>query len=116
MFGISTEERFNEILPGIKIKTLVHGEKTLMTKFVMQEGSILPAHSHPFEQTGYLLKGKIKLTVGEKSFEVNPGGSWCIESDMEHSAEILEDSAAIEIFTPQRKDYIQHLFTVDTMA
>lgn len=107
MFGISTQERFNDILPGIKIKTLVHGEKTLMTKFIMESGSSLPKHSHPYEQTGYLISGKIRLTIGENTSELNPGDSWCIDSGMAHSAEILEDSSALEIFTPPRADYIK---------
>jgi quercetin dioxygenase-like cupin family protein len=115
MFGTSTEERFNDILPGIKIKTLVHGEKTLMTKFIMEKGSTLPKHSHPYEQAGYLLKGKIKLTIGDKSFDVNPGDSWCIESGEEHSAHILENSSALEIFTPPRADYIKHFCIEDTI-
>jgi len=113
MFGTSTEERFKDILPGIKIKTLVYGKKSLMSKFVMEIGSSLPAHSHPYEQTGYLLKGRIKLTIGENSIEVNPGDSWCIETDMEHSAVILEDSEALEIFTPLRADYLHYFSTED---
>jgi len=113
MFGKFTDERFNNILPGIKIKTLVHGEKTLMTKFVMERGSSLPKHSHPYEQTGYLLRGKIKLSIGEKTFDVNPGDSWLIEAGIEHSAMILEESAALEIFAPPRADYIKHFSMED---
>jgi len=113
MFGTFTNERFNEILTGVKIKTLVHGEKTLMTKFVMLSGSTLPKHSHPYEQTGYLLKGKIRLTIGKNSFDVNPGDSWCIESGVEHTADILQDSEALEIFNPPRADYIKHFSLED---
>lgn len=113
MFGTFTEERFNEILPGIKIKTLVHGEKTLMTKFVMKTGSTLPKHSHPYEQIGYLLSGKIRLTIGKETFEVKPGDSWCIECGVEHTAEILEDSSALEIFNPPRADYMKHFSIED---
>ncbi len=113
MFGKFTEERFNNILPGINIKTLVHGEKTLMTKFVMKSGSSLPKHSHPYEQTGYLLQGKIRLTVGERTYDVIPGDSWCIESGIEHFAMILEDSEALEIFSPPRADYIKHFSIED---
>jgi len=113
MFGTFTEERFNDILPGIKIKTLVHGQDTLMSKFVMQRGSKLPAHSHPYEQTGYLLNGKIRLTIADKSLEMKPGDSWCVGSGVEHSADILEDSSALEIFTPPRADYMKYFCSDD---
>lgn len=115
MFGTFTGEGFNDILDGIRIKTLVHGEKTLMSKFIMKRGSVLPRHSHPYEQTGYLLKGSIILTIEEQSFEVKPGDSWCIKSGAEHSAEIIEDSEALEIFTPPRPDYIKHFSIDDTL-
>lgn len=115
MLGKLTDQRFNDILPGIKIKTLVHGAGTLMSKFVMQNGSKLPAHSHPYEQTGYLLKGKIVLTIGNNSYDVNPGDSWCIDSGVEHSADITEDSEALEIFSPPRADYMKHFSKSDTL-
>ncbi len=115
MLGKSTVERYNDILPGIKIKTLVHGAGTLMTKFVMQGGSKLPAHSHPYEQTGYLLSGKIRLTIGSDSHDVSPGDSWCIGPDIEHSADIIDDSEALEIFNPPRADYIKHFSKTDVV-
>ncbi len=67
MFGTKSDEGYREVLKGIKIKTLVHGKETLMTEFVMNRGSELPLHGHVYEQTGYLVKGKIKLHVGDMS-------------------------------------------------
>jgi quercetin dioxygenase-like cupin family protein len=106
MLGKSTQERYTEILPGIKIKTLVHGPKTMMTKFILAKGSVVPVHKHPYEQTGYLIKGRIRLTLGKTTFDVAENDSWCIDSDTEHAAEIIEDSVALEIFSPARPDYV----------
>ncbi len=97
---------YKQALPGIKLKTLVHGEKTLFSEFRMEANSILPKHSHIYEQTGYLVKGKIKLTIGPQTYEALPGDSWCIPSNTEHSAEIVEESLAIEVFSPVREDYL----------
>jgi quercetin dioxygenase-like cupin family protein len=109
MFGIKTDKNYKEILPGIKIKALCHGEHTLMTEFILTKNSILPEHSHPYEQTGYLVKGKIKLFVNGNSREITPGDSWCIKKDIKHKAAIIEDSVALEIFSPVREDYLQFL-------
>jgi len=62
-------------IEGVKQKTLVYGDKTLMTEFVLEEGSDLPIHSHPHEQTGYLVSGKLKMFIGEEIFTVEPGDS-----------------------------------------
>lgn len=106
MFQKSSRLGYAVALPGIELKTLVHGEKTLMTEFLLEEGRQLPKHSHPHEQTGYLIKGHIRLTIGAKDYDVLPGDSWCIPGEVEHCAEIIEDSVAIEVFSPLREDYL----------
>ena len=106
MFYKADESGYRQVLPGIELKTLVYGEKTLFSEFRMEANSILPEHSHIYEQTGYLIKGKIRLAVGEQTFEASPGDSWCIPSNTVHSAEILENSLAIEVFSPVREDYL----------
>lgn len=106
MFYRADESGYKEVLPGIKLKTLVYGEKTLFAEFIMKSESILPSHSHPHEQTGYLVKGRIRLTIGDEKFEAEPGDGWAIPGNTYHSAEILEDSVAIEVFSPVREDYL----------
>lgn len=106
MFYRADENGYKEVLPGIQLKTLVYGEKTLFAEFRMEANSKLTSHSHPNEQTGYLVAGRIILTIGENKFEAGPGDSWCITENTLHSAEILEDSVAIEVFSPVREDYL----------
>lgn len=109
MIGVHSDDRYHELLDGIRIKTLVHGEKTLMTEFLLARGSVLPSHRHPYEQTGYLVSGRIILHIGDSRHEMAPGDSWCIPEDAPHQAEILEDSVALEIFSPLRRDYLKFL-------
>jgi quercetin dioxygenase-like cupin family protein len=95
-----------EPLPGIRFKTLAYGAKTLLTEFHLEKGRLLPRHSHPQEQTGYLISGAIRLTIGNQKFDAKPGDCWCIEGGVEHQAEIIEDSVAIEVFSPVRQEYL----------
>jgi quercetin dioxygenase-like cupin family protein len=106
LFCKADKDGYRQVLPGIRLKTLVHGEKTLFTEFRLTAGSTLPGHAHPHEQSGYLVKGRLRLTIGQQTFEAGPGDSWCIPGHTEHSAEILEDSLAIEVFAPVREDYL----------
>jgi quercetin dioxygenase-like cupin family protein len=106
MFQKHSESGYTLAIPGIEQKTLVYGERTLMTEFLMKKGSRLPQHSHPHEQIGYLVNGRIRLSIGLEESDVVPGDSWCIPSGAEHGAEILEDSVAIEVFSPVREDYL----------
>ncbi len=106
MFTIHDENGYATPIEGIEMKTLVYGENSLMTRFRLTKGAVLPAHAHPHEQTGYLVSGRIILHIGDQSHKVGPGDSWCIKGDVEHQAEILEDSVAIEVFSPVREDYL----------
>lgn len=106
MFSQHKEAGYTKPLPGILQKTLVFGDKTLMTEFILTKGSTLPLHTHPYEQTGYLVKGNIRLKIDGKEFDAHPGDSWNIQVNIEHGAQIAEDSVAIEVFSPARKDYL----------
>jgi quercetin dioxygenase-like cupin family protein len=106
LFCKANQNGYKEVLPGIKLKTLVYGEKTLFAEFRMDAGAVLPKHAHLHEQTGYLTEGKIRLTIGEQVFEVEKGDSWCIPCNVDHTADILKDSVAIEVFSPVRDEYL----------
>lgn len=106
MFEKHTDDGYASPLDGIAQKTLVYGDKTLMTEFVLQKGKILPMHAHPHEQTGYLVKGRIVLSIAGQEHDVLPGDSWCVPGGAQHGATIIEDSVAIEVFSPVREDYL----------
>ena len=106
MFEKQTSDGYKPALAGIAQKTLVHGDKTLMVEFRLQKNAALPLHAHPHEQTGYLVRGRMRLTIGDCVHEVMPGDSWCIPGGVRHCAQSLEDSVAVEVFSPVREDYL----------
>ena len=106
MFAKSGNGREHAPCPGVHRRTLNSGERMLMTEFRLEAGHTLPMHSHPQEQSGYLVAGRIALTLGDERRELAPGDSWCIAPDVPHGAEILEDSLALEVFSPVREDYL----------
>jgi quercetin dioxygenase-like cupin family protein len=116
MFTPANTNHYTQVLPGIQLKTLAYGKKTLFAEFRLGKGRVLPKHSHPHEQTGYLVSGNIRLTIGVETFLVKPGDCWCIEGGVEHGAEILEDSVAIEVFSPVREDYLPMYKAVNARA
>ncbi len=109
MFGNHSQEGYSDISEGIRIKTLVYGSHMLMTEFQMSQGALLPEHAHLHEQTGYLVKGRIRLYIGKESNILKQGDSWSIPSEVLHKAEIIEDSVAIEVFQPVREDYLKYI-------
>jgi quercetin dioxygenase-like cupin family protein len=106
MFYRQEKDGYTQPVPGVAMKTLVHGEKTQFVEFKLEAGHALPMHTHPEEQTGYLVSGAIMLTIGDERFKVAPGDSWCIPGNVPHGAEIMVDSVAVEVFSPVRKEYL----------
>lgn len=106
MFQKQNNDGYKTMMDGIEMKTLISGEKTLMTEFRLRKGACLPDHAHPHEQTGYMISGRMRLRIGAETFMAEPGDSWCIPGDMQHGADILEDTVAVEVFSPVREEYL----------
>jgi quercetin dioxygenase-like cupin family protein len=106
MYTRHSTDGYREVAPGIELRTLSHGAVTLMAEFRLAAGHELPAHRHPHEQTGYLVRGRIRLRIGADEQELVPGDSWSVPGGTEHGATILEDSVAVEVFSPVRQDLL----------
>ncbi len=52
---------YREVLAGVRLKTLVHGARTLLTEVKLEKGAVVPEHQHPHEQTGYLISGSLRF-------------------------------------------------------
>ena len=106
MFCKKASAESRQLLEGVSLTTLAHGDKTLMGQFNIAKGSAIPVHSYPHEQTGIMISGKIRFNVDGEILDAEPGDSWCLPGNVEHSAEALEDSVVIEVFSPVREDYL----------
>ena len=108
MFKPSKLTGHTEIVKGVHLKTLVYGDHTLMTEVKMDNGAVIPPHSHPHEQTGYLVSGQLEFVVNGEHLIAKPGTSWNIAGDVEHSATAIEETIVVEVFSPVREDYLPY--------
>lgn len=113
MFYRTTNDGYIESRKGIHRKTLVWGQESLLAEYILKKGNTLPRHKHPEEQVGYLVSGHVIFHINNVQYEVFPGDSWAIPGHIEHSADIIEDSVAIEIFSPVRKEYLPQPSTTE---
>jgi quercetin dioxygenase-like cupin family protein len=106
MFTKADSRGYRDVLDGVKMKTLAHGERTLLAEFLIQKGAVIPVHQHPNEQTGYLVSGALRFTIEDEVLVAHPGDSWNLASELPHGAEALEDCVVVEVFSPVREDYL----------
>lgn len=106
MFLVNRDIEYKELMEGILLKPLAYGEKTMLCEFRLEKGRMLPLHSHPHEQTGYLVSGRMNMIIGDEKKEARAGDSWSIPGGAEHGAEVMEDAVVVEVFCPVREDYL----------
>lgn len=109
MFADSVERRTVLALPGVHRRTMTTTPRTMLCEFTLDEGSVVPMHSHPHEQIGYVVQGRVRMTVGGVARVCGPGDAYAIPGDVPHMAEALERSVVVDVFTPPREDYAPDL-------
>jgi quercetin dioxygenase-like cupin family protein len=106
MFTKSSKQGYQEKLTGVMLKTLTHGNKTLMANIKLSQGATIPLHQHMHEQSGFLVSGSLDFIIDGDHFIAEEGDSWTILGDIPHSVEALKDSSVVETFSPVREDYL----------
>jgi quercetin dioxygenase-like cupin family protein len=98
---------WEEVTPALA-RRLVTGEQSMFAMLRLEKGARVPTHSHSNEQMSYVLAGRLRFVVGSEEEEilVGPGQVLVLPSNVPHSAEALEDTLDVDIFTPPRKDWL----------
>ena len=95
-----------QMFPGVERRTLNAGERTSIHEIQIAAGCAVPMHTHPHEQIGYLVSGRVRFELGDEVKEISAGDSWIIPSEVPHEVTALEDSVALDIFSPAREEFI----------
>ncbi len=106
MFTKKDKFGYQPILTGVRMRPLVYEQKTILCEFILEKGAKLPLHQHPYEQTGYLLSGRMRFNIGGEWHDTCPGDSWCIPENIFHQVEVIEEAHLVEVFSPIRPDYL----------
>jgi quercetin dioxygenase-like cupin family protein len=94
-----------EMLPGVHRRTMAVTDEEMLCEFFLERSSQVPAHSHLNDQVGYVVYGKIEMTVGGEVRVCQPGDSYAVPGGVVHSARALVDSLVLDVFSPPRDDY-----------
>jgi len=87
-------------------RRFIAGDREMLAQIYLKRGAIVPTHSHESEQLTYVLSGALKFTLDNRDVTVGPGQVLRIPSWMPHSAEALEETFELDLFSPIRQDWI----------
>ena len=86
-----------EIVSGVRIRTF-WGDNMLSSIVDLDVNAVVPAHTHPHEQTGAVISGKFEMTIDGET-RIIPGG-------VEHGGRTGDTPAKIlDVFSPVRESY-----------
>ena len=106
MICINQESPYQQLDPGVERKILAAGGSLMTAQFRFQKGAIGALHSHPHEQVGYVVSGSVDLTLDGKTQTLRSGDSYYVPSGLVHGVKALEETVLIDVFTPQRQDFL----------
>jgi quercetin dioxygenase-like cupin family protein len=96
-----------EPVPGCRMRT-PFGQNLMLSYLEMDDGAEVPLHSHPHEQGGILIQGRVSLTIGDETRLCEPGSMFLIPPNVPHRAVAVGGPAVVlDCFAPVREDYAQ---------
>jgi len=105
-----TAQRWDELKADSPMELLerrrVVGQRAMVAHITLRKGCQVPTHQHESEQFVCVLSGRIRLGLGaegsreRKEVILEGGGVACVPSFLPHSADALEDTVVIDVFSP----------------
>ena len=94
-----------EAVPGVFRRVLSCGDQVMVVQFRIGAGAEVPAHTHPHEQVGHVVSGRMRFRIGDEERELGPGDGYSVPGGVTHGAIGVPDVVAIDSFHPVREDY-----------
>ena len=93
-----------EAVDNVFLTQLIAGDAMSVQHFRIEPGAVVPEHSHPHEQVGYLLQGELTFITDDGEHVVQTGDSYALAGDETHAAENRGDETVvgIDVFSPPR--------------
>jgi len=82
---------------------ILQGERHQLVFFEMKASVRVPEHCHDYDQWGFMVQGKMELTVNGEKRVVESGDEYVIPAQAEHSARFLAKTRVIDFFSEKNR-------------
>ncbi|MCL1925854.1 MAG: cupin domain-containing protein [Syntrophorhabdaceae bacterium] len=94
-----------KIAPGV-IHKLAWGDKLMLSLVTLEPHAVIPTHSHPHEQMGVMISGKVELAIAEEILPLSGNAMFMIPGMTFHAFIAGPEGATlVEAFSPPREEY-----------
>ena len=95
------EEPLNPLIS----RKVIHTERMTVCRIRLKKGAVVPTHSHENEQVTMIESGALRFTFEHSDKVIRSGDTLTIPPHAPHRVEALEDSLAVDLFSPVREDW-----------
>jgi quercetin dioxygenase-like cupin family protein len=88
-------------------RKVIHCSHMTIARLELQKDAVVPEHSHLNEQVTMVESGALKFFIEGRVQIVRAGEVLTIPPHAPHAVEVLEDSVALDVFSPPREDWIR---------
>ena len=93
------------LAPGVTAK-IASGERMMLSLVTFAPDAVVPTHSHPHEQMGFMVSGTLEFTIADETRVLSGSGMVFVPGGVPHAAKAGPGGAvALEVFTPPREEF-----------
>ncbi len=92
-------------MPLIERRRII-GQKMMISQVMLEEGFVVPSHAHENEQFACVIRGRIRFGLGvegspeHQEIELTGGEVLHLPANVPHSAEALDETLILDLFSP----------------
>ena len=105
-FFIHADIESQDLGGGAVRKVLAHSENLMLVEINFDKGAIGALHKHPHEQCSYVKAGAFEFEIDGVKKIVREGDTTYIHPEALHGVVCLEKGVLVDVFTPERKDFL----------
>lgn len=95
----------DEVTPAY-VRKVARAETMSLARIEVNRGAVTKTHTHAKEEVVMVLKGMWRFMLADGEVDLGPNQMLVIPPGTAHSSEALEDTVALDICTPIRRDWI----------
>lgn len=85
----------------------IHGGNLTVARLELKQNCVVPEHSHVNEQITMIESGALRFTIGGGEQILRAGDVLVIPPHLPHGVVALEDTVAVDVFSPPREDWVR---------
>jgi quercetin dioxygenase-like cupin family protein len=106
VFQLGNDIPWEYASPGIKRQIYGHDDQVMLVKVKFEKGAVGAVHKHHHTQVSYVESGVFELTIANERQVLKTGDGFFVPSNTLHGSVCLEAGVLIDVFSPQREDFL----------